>query len=125
MGWYGPITTPACTGNDGSGAATVTTADIVRGCCKAIYISYVGDDPASTDVTVKTQGTSPACPSHNLIVATDTATDKLYPMQVISYDEAAADTTHGVPPPVDDYVTVVVAQANTGDIIKVWLYLVN
>lgn len=121
----GPIITPACTGVDGAGAATVTTAFRVCGEVEAIYISYVGDDPATTDVTISTQGTFPACPSYNLLVATDNATDKIFIPRVVANlaSSGAAQAVVNFAQPVDDFITVTVAQANTGDIIKVWLFV--
>jgi hypothetical protein len=122
----GPITTPACTGADGSGAATVTTGEKVTGLVYAAYVSYVGDDPATTDVTISTRGTSPAAPSYNILVATNLAADVLYYPRAVSHvnTTGVAGTTNDQLVPVDDYITVTVAQANTGDIIKVWLMVI-
>ena len=123
----GPITSGACTGADGSGAATGTSSVPVCGFVYAVYVQYVGDDPATTDVTVKTQGTSPRAPSYNILVATDLATDKLFLPRGISHvgTTGVAGTTYDQLTPVDDYIQVVVAQANTDDVINVWLFMVN
>lgn len=122
---YGPITTPACTGADASGAATVTSKTVVTGFVVAAYIQYAGDDPGTTDVTIATLGTSPRAPSYNILVATSTATDTLYLVKKATVDQTGAALTDYSPIPVDDYVTVTVAQANTGDIISVWLMVVT
>lgn len=122
----GPFTTPACTGADGSGAATVTSGVKLTGLVYAIYIQYVGDDPNTTDVTIATLGTSPAAPSYNLLVATNLATDVLYKPRGVSHvaTTGVAGTDNDQMLPVDDYITVTVAGANTGDIIKVWVFLI-
>jgi hypothetical protein len=123
----GPITTPACTGVDGSGAATVTTALKVTGFVYGVYVQYVGDDPATTDVTVKTEGTSPMAPTYNILVATDLATDKLFLPRMDTHlaTTGVAQSMNDALVPVDDKITVVVAQANTGDIISVWLFMLE
>ena len=122
---FGPIITPACTGADGSGAATVTSQSIACGLVYAIYVQYAGDDPGTTDVTIATQGTSPRAPSYNLLVATNLATDVPYLPRGVSHiaTTGVAGTDNDQMLPVDDYVKVTVAQANTGDIISVWLFL--
>ena len=122
---YGPITTPACTGADGSGAATVTSSTKVTGLVYGVYIQYVGDDPATTDVTVATLGTSPSCPSYNILVATNLATDNLFLPRAVSHvaTTGVAGATNDQCLPVEDFVKVTVAGANTGDIINVWLFL--
>ena len=123
----GPFITPACTGNDGSGAATVTSDNVVCGFIAAIYIDYVGDDPATTDVTISTEGVSPRAPAHNLFVATNIATSQLFLPRRVSHvaTTGVASTTADQYTPVDDKIVVTVAQANTGDIIKVWLYVID
>jgi len=124
---FGPIITAACTGADGSGAATITTDSIVTGWVDAIYVDYVGDDPNTTDVTIKTEGTSPRVPSYNLLVATNLATATLYIPRTVSHlaTTGVAGTTYDQRLPVDDKIVVTVAQANTGDVIKVWLLLLT
>ena len=125
MSFYGPIITPACTGADGSGTATVTSDTVVHGIIYGIYVDYVGDDAATTDVTISTQGTSPRAPAHNLFVATNIATSQLFLPRAVSHvaTTGVASTTADQCLPVEDKVVVTVAEANTGDIIKVWLIL--
>jgi hypothetical protein len=124
-GWYGPITTPACTGNDGAGAATITTSEAINGFIGAAFISYVGDDPASTDVTIATLGTSPYCPAYTVLAVSNSATDALHIPKKATVDPAGAALTDYSYIPVNDKIVVTVAQANTGDIIKVWLYILD
>ena len=126
----GPFITPACTGNDGAGAATVTSNDVVSGIIYGIYIDYVGDDAATTDVTISTLGAgtggdSSRVPAHNLFVATNIATSQLFLPRAVSHvaTTGVASTTADQCLPVDDKIVVTVAQANTGDIIKVWFLL--
>lgn len=74
MSIYGPFSTAASTGGAGTSTATVTTPTRLTGELKAVYIQYNDSPPATTDVTVKTQGTSPAAPSITFLTRTDTAT---------------------------------------------------
>jgi hypothetical protein len=123
-GWYGPITTPACSGADGVAAATVTTSEPINGFV-ACYISYTGDKPGTTDVTIATLGTSPYCPAYNILVVSNSATDgmRIPQIECVSADGAALGIYASVP--INDRIVVTVAQANTGDVIKVWLYVVD
>jgi hypothetical protein len=124
-GWFGPITTPACAGADGVAAATVTSSIIINGFVAAAYIQYVGDDPATTDTTIATLGTSPVCPTYNILVVTNSATDALHVPRKACVDTAGAANGEYAYIPVNDYVKVTVAQANTGDVINVWLYILD
>jgi hypothetical protein len=125
LGWYGPITTPACAGADGVAAATVTTNEPINGFIAAVSISYVGDDPGTTDTTIATLGTLPYCPAYNILVVSNSATDALHVPRKACVDAAGAANGEYVYFPVNDKIVVTVAQANTGDIIKVWLYMVD
>jgi len=121
---FGPITTPACTGVDGSGAATVTSSMQVCGKVHAVYVQYVGDDPATTDVTLATLGTSPKPPATTILAKANSATDGWYfPRALEHLNTDGSDLTTHDKIAVDDFLKVTVAQANTGDIINVWIYL--
>lgn len=121
---FGPIITPACTGVDGAGAATVTSSLQACGFVHSVYVQYTGDDPNTTDVTLTTQGTSPKPPATTVLSKADSATDGWYFPRNLEHlnTSGAALTTHDKIA-VDDYLVVTVAQANTGDIITVWVYL--
>ena len=121
----GPFSSGACVGVDGASTVTTTSAVRVTGLIHAIYLSYVGDDPATTDVTIRTLGTSPAAPSYNILVRADSATDALLLPRFDTHKntDAAALTTFTGLMPVDDYLQIVVAQGNTNDIVYYWLFL--
>ena len=125
--WAGPYTTAPCTGADGAGAATYTTPHKLNGLVHSIVVKYAGDKPATTDVTVKTRGTSPAAPTFNLLVVANSATDGMYNPRLDAHkaSDGTALTANNVLPLIDDYVQVVVAQANTDDTVTIWLGLVD
>jgi len=108
-----------CTGADGSAGATAFSAP-VAGEVLAVNVSYVGDDPATTDVTLADESD----PAGELIVnrASVAADVKLYPRRALNDNVGGALTVYG------EYVVhgrlkLVAAQANAGDKIKavVWL----
>src|SRR5512139_278040 len=115
----GPHSSGACVGADGAATVTTTSAVRVEGLVHAIYLSYVGDDPNTTDVTIKTLGTSPSCPSYNILLRANSATDGLLLPRFDTHKntDAAALTTFTGLIPVNDYLQIVVAQANTDDIV--------
>ncbi len=108
-----------CTGADGSAGATAFSAP-VAGEVLAVNVSYVGDDPATTDVTLMDESD----PAGEAIVnrANVAADAKLYPRRALNDNVGGALTVYG------EYVVhgrlkLVAAQANAGDKIKavVWL----
>jgi hypothetical protein len=114
-----------CTGADGSGAITAYSPH-VTGKVLAVHLSYVGDDAATTDVTLSDEG-DPAAES--IISRADTAADiKIYPRRVTEKNDGTDilyTTGEEVFEPyvVHGRLKLVVAQANTGDVITatVWL----
>jgi hypothetical protein len=121
---YGPLVTPACTGADASGAATVTSATAVRGYLYGITLKHAGDDPDTTDVTITTQGTDNAPALTLLSRANSHADETLYPrVDSCKASDASALSANNTMILIDDKVTVTIAQANTGDIWTVWLWM--
>lgn len=115
----------ACTGADGSGAATAYSPH-VSGKVLAVAVGYVGDDPATTDVTIKDEDDPLA---ESIVSLTDNATDiKIYPRRVTEKNDGTDilyTTGEEVYEPyvVHGRLKLTVAQANTGDVITatVWI----
>jgi len=103
----------------------VTTGETINGFVAGAYIQYVGDDPGTTDVTIATLGTSPYCPTYNILAKSNSATDTFYVPRIAAVDNAGTANGEYTYIPVHDKVKVTVAQANDGDIINVWLYLLD
>ena len=113
-----------CVGADGVAAVTAYSPHI-QGKIHAVNVAYVGDDPATTDVTLSDEN-DPA--SEAIISLTDNATDiKIYPRRITEKNDGT-DILYVTGEEVFDYFIVhgrlelVVAQANTGDVITatVW-----
>ncbi len=108
-----------CTGADGSAGATAFSAP-VAGEVLAVMVTYAGDDPVTTDVSLADEND----PAGELIVnrANVAADAKLYPRRALNDNVGGALTVYG------EYVVhgrlkLTAAQANAGDVIKavVWL----
>lgn len=122
---YGPIVGAVAAGGAGTATSTTTTTTRVCGMIAGVYLKYNDSPPAgTTDVTVKTQGTTPAPPSYNILAVANAATDGwFYPSVQIHTTAGAAIAGEYKSIPVDDYIQVVIAQANVGDSVDVWLLL--
>ena len=112
-------------GSDGSAAVTAYS-NHVQGKIHAVHIGYDGDDPATTDVTLSDDA-DPAAES--IVSLTNNATDiKIYPRRVTEKNDGT-DILYETGEEVHDYYAVngrlklVVAQANTDDVITatVWI----
>lgn len=118
----GPINSGAAVGADGAATATSTAPIKTTGLVYSVYVKYNDAPPATTDVTVKTQGTSPQHPSTTILSLANANTDA---MKLPRLDECQNDgtalTSYGALIPVDDCIQVVIAQANAGDNVDVWL----
>lgn len=121
---YGPIIGTVAAGGAGSATSTTTTTTRVCGRIAGVYLKYNDTPPGTTDVTVKTKGTSPAPPTYNILAVTDAATDGwFYPAVQIHTTAGAAIAGEYKSIPVDDYIQVVIAQANASDSVDVWILL--
>lgn len=124
----GPINTGTTAGGVGVSTANATTSINIIGTITAVYVKYNGSPPAgTTDVTIATQGTSPAPPANTILTLTDAATDGwFYPRHQV-HDEAGGGVTYDATNEVyeavqvHDKITVTIAQANDGDSADVWL----
>jgi hypothetical protein len=125
MKLYGPLNTGQTTGGVGTSTANASSTVVLHGRVQGIYIKYNGSPPAgTTDVTVKTVGTSPAPPSYNLLVVTDAATDAWFYPRVQVHDTAgSAIAAEYTPLLVHDLINVTIAQANDADSADIWILL--
>ena len=124
MNFLGPFNSGAAAGSAGSALASANTSHVVRGYIVGVYVKYNDSPPATTDVTISTQGTSPAPPTYNILVLTNNATNGWYYPRMQVHDTAGAALS-GVYDfiPVHDILTVAIAQANAADNVDVWLML--
>ncbi len=121
----GPINSGAATGGAGVATSTGTSANIITGVILSVFVKYNDSPPAATtDVTVRTKGTSPRPPSRNILVITNAATDGVWNPRDTEHTTAAADSGSKVLIPVEDYIQVVIAGANDNDNVDVWLELI-
>lgn len=126
MAVYGPITTAAATGGAGAATGTATSDIVIRGFVVGMYIQYNGSPPAATtDLAIKTAGSTGVLPSYNLLVITDAATDGYFLPQVQGVTAANVASGQYSPFYVEDKITVTMAQANDADSATVWIYMVN
>ncbi len=114
-----------CVGVDGS--ATVTAyGPHSQGRVLAAHVSYAGDDPGTTDVTL-TDTADPA--SEAILTLANNATDtKIYPRRLLETNDGTDLTYDGTRKVYGHYVLhgrpkLVVAQANAGDVITITLWI--
>ena len=125
MKLFGPINSGSSTGGAGTSTANASSTVILIGRVQAIYVKYNGSPPAgTTDITVKTVGTSPAPPTYNLVAKANSATAAWYYPRVLVQDTVGADIAGEYTPlMIHDFVNVAIAQANDADSIDVWILL--
>jgi hypothetical protein len=126
MKLFGPINSGIAAGGAGVAGNNATTAQIVRGNVIGIYVRYNDACPATTDVIIKTVGTTPAMPTQTLLTLTNKNTSGLFLPRALPQDTSGANLaalTIAEPNPVFDNINVAVAQANDADSIDVWLFL--
>jgi hypothetical protein len=115
-------------GAGGAGAATnnYTTTTRVNGKVMGVYVRYNDAPPNTTDVIVKTVGTSPSIPTQTFLTLTNKNTDGLFMPRAIPQDTVGANLaalTVAEPVAIYDYVNVLIKEANDGDSVDVWLLL--
>ncbi len=121
----GPIKSGVAVGGNGAATANADSTTPIEGLLLGVYIQYNDSPPATTDVTVKTKGTSPYAPSYNLLVVSNANTNGLFMVRGAVVDTAGAAIAgqHELIP-IDDIVNVAIAQADAGDSVDVWLLMV-
>lgn len=126
MRLYGPLNSGAAAGGAGVATANASSRTPLVGEVVGIYIKYNDSPPVTTDVTIKTVGTSPAPPTYNLLVVTDSATSGwFYPQVQVHTTAGALIAGEYRSLLVHDYINVVIAQANNADNVDIWLLLAN
>jgi len=126
MRLLGPINSGIGAGGNNAATNNYTTTFQVVGRVAGIYVRYNHTCPAGTDVTVSTVGTSPAIPTQTLLSLVNANTDGLFLPRVLADDIVGAelsDLTSAEPIAISDFVKVLIAQANNGDSVDVWLLL--
>ncbi len=123
MSLIGPLSSGAAVGSAGSATANADSTVRVIGRLVGIYVQYIGSPPgATTDVVIKTVGTSPAPPTYTFLTLTDAATDGWFYPQVQIHDTAgSAITDESTPLLAHDLINVSIAGANAADSVNVWL----
>jgi hypothetical protein len=112
----------------GAGLATANASSLskLRGSLVGIYVRYNDSPPASTDVFVTTVGAGEAVPSNTLLELIDANTDGLFYPRFQAHDVAgtllAAEYSRA---PIDDYINVLIREANDGDSVDVWFLLLE
>lgn len=120
------LPTVTTTGSNGSATGSATSTQVINGLLVAVYVDYT-TQPSTTDVTIATLGKGPA-PAQTLLTVTDSNTDAWY------YPRAALHSTAGAALlyasggtavtgylPIDDHVTVSVAQGDSAKTVDVYL----
>lgn len=127
MGLVGPISSGAAAGSAGVATANADSDIRIIGRLVGIYVEYLDSPPAgTTDVTIKTIGTSPAPPTYNLLVLTNAATDGwFYPQVQIDDTTGSPIAAEYTPQLVHDYINVAIAGANAADSVNIWLLMAN
>lgn len=121
---YGSLNSGSATGGAGVATSNISSPTRLIGRILGVYVKYNDAPPATTDVVIRTLGTSPAAPSMNILTISNGATDGwFFPRTQIhtvagaeiadQYDEMA----------IYDNINVSIAGANDGDSVDVWLLL--
>lgn len=123
---FGPLKSGAAAGSAGSATANTDTTVRAVGRVMGIYVEYVDSPPATTDVVIKTVGTSPAPPTYNLLSLTNANTNGwFYPHEQIDDTSGSPIAAEYTPLLVHDNLNVSIAGANAGDSVNVWLLLAS
>lgn len=123
MNIVGPFNSGVAAGGAGVATANTDSTTRITGYVVGVYVKYNDSPPAgTTDVTVKTKGTSPAAPSLTFLSIANAATDGwFWPRVQIHTTAGAAITDQYDWPAIDDLINVTIAQANNADNVDVWL----
>lgn len=120
----GPINSGAASGSAGSATANADLGHVVDGFVAGVIVRYNDSPPATTDVTIKTKGTT--APSYDILVLTDANTDGLFLPRLKADDTAGSEQTAvDQMIPIYDDINVAIAGANAGDSADVWLLMLG
>jgi hypothetical protein len=119
----GPINSGAAVGGNGVATATGESSHPISGLVYAVQVKYNETPPAGTTVvTIKTKGTN--APSMTILTLTNAATDGMWLPRLVSHTAAGvAQTAYDAPFAIDDIVQAVIAGANAGDNVDVYLHM--
>jgi hypothetical protein len=125
----GPFTSGIAveTAGAGTGVNDKDTPQRLTGRVRAIYVKYCGTvPPATTDVTITTEGTYPAAPSVTLLTLTDKNTSgwffpRVAPHSVLGVALIALTVYESIP--IDDIVNIAIAGADNDNYAECWFML--
>jgi hypothetical protein len=118
----GPFSSGAAVGADGAATANADSSKPFSGIVLSVDVKYVDSPPAgTTDVVVKTKGTSPRCPSVTILTLTNAAIDGRWSPRLNLHDTSGASLGASEFIAIDDYINVTIAGANAADSVSVWL----
>ena len=128
MRLLGPVNSGAAvqTAGAGTGMANTSTSTRVDGRVAGIYVRYNDSCPNTTDVVIKTVGTSPAVPSKTFLTLTNKNADSLFMPRLVPQGVDGANLaalTACEPVAIFDYVNISIDGANTADSVDVWFLL--
>jgi hypothetical protein len=99
----------------GAGVATATgkSNGAIEGRVLAVGIVYLDSPPATTDIVLRTSGTSG--PTRTILTIANAAANGWWFPRHLDHDEAGVALTTRSPLSVNDQLEAVIAQANNGD----------
>lgn len=110
------VTITGTLGGVGVSTATGYTTKIVTGVVVAVYLSYTGSPPATTDVTIEERNQSPALP---VLTVSNANTNGWF------YPAVTNQVSGSFPVTVADYLKIVIAQADDNDGVTVTIVWVD
>ena len=124
MSLAGPFSSSAAVGSAGSALSDADSTIILSGKIAGIYVEYVDSPPSTTDVVIKSEGSSPSPPTYTFLTLTNKNTSGwFYPHvlidDVLGVDIAAEYTAQML----HDKINVSIDGANAGDSVNVWFLL--
>jgi hypothetical protein len=121
----GPFSSGTAAGNAGAATANTDTGTRICGLVRGVYVQYNDSPPAATtDITIATKGSTPACPTYDVLAIANAATNGLFTPTCSVVTTAGAAVADGYAPvTVDDFLNIKIAGANAGDSITVWLFV--
>ncbi len=120
----GPFSSGVAVGSAGVALADGDSTIILVGKIMAIYVEYVDSPPSTTDVVIKSLGTSPAPPTYTFLTLTNKNTDGWFYPHVLIDDVVGVDiASEYTAQMVHDLINVSIDGANAGDSVNVWFLL--
>lgn len=118
----GPLSSGPAVGGAGVATANQDSTHPIIGVVVGIYLKYVGSPPATTDVTVRTKGSSG--PSFTLLKVDNAAVDKLFTVKQLDSSPAGVAFTDSYSLlPVHDVLNILIEGADADDSVDVYLFV--